>query len=343
MRPGTERLVADLTSLDSRVRRRAADALGVRSRSLNPLPGDPGAMEPLLAVADDSDKNVRNAVLRSLWAIAKTAPSREPMERLVRALGDESWRVRFAAASAYGVLIEEPYEPLVPLISDPQESVRWAAAVALCRHGGRWQEVPRDVGSLRALEPALADSAATVRAAAVSGFGALSEREGLAAVRRAMEDRDARVRAHCLQPLAHHGAFKELAALLRGPHPWVAIGAARYLGTARAVAAVPPLIDTLGARNHETRSAAAQALGAIHDERALDPIAALLRRLTTSHIRSVIVTVLGDWGDARALQELERLVDDPDPNVRYRATLAVKRMLRSPGAPGSSRAVDPSR
>jgi HEAT repeat protein len=288
-------------------------------------------MDPLLAVAGDSDKNVRNAVVRSLWAIAETAPSREPMERLVRALGDESWRVRFAAASAYGVLIEEPYEPLVPLISDALESVRWATAVALCRHGGRWQEVPRDVGALHALEPALNDNAATVRAAAVSGFGAVPQPEGLAAVRRAMEDPNARVRAHCLQSLAHHGAFKELAALLRDPHPWVAIGAARYLGTARTVAAVPALVDALTARNHNVRSAAAQALGAIHDERAFDPVLGLLHRLTVSHIRSVIVAVVGEWGDARALQELERLVDDPDPNVRHRAALAVKGMRNSPG------------
>src|SRR5260370_498734 len=79
-------------------------------------------------------------------------------------------------------------------------------------------------------------------------------------------------------PLDHRGAYRDLAAVLRDPYPWFAIGAARSLGQARAVAAVPALVATLNARNHAVRAAAAQALGAIHDERAFDPILALLHR-----------------------------------------------------------------
>lgn len=62
---------------------------------------DPAAFEPLLAIADDPVKNVRNAVAEALWLLARSEKG-EARDRIRTALSDKSWRVRFGQYREYG-------------------------------------------------------------------------------------------------------------------------------------------------------------------------------------------------------------------------------------------------
>ena len=145
-------------------------------------PGDPRAVGPLLAAADDPTKNVRTSVGRALAVIVRTAPGRGARNELRAALGADNWRVRFAAARAFAWLGDEPYEPLLPLLDDEHESLRWAAAKTLAaRHRGSFGHFSDLVNAFRdrpepqpelagVLLRVLEDGAPTVRLAAISAL-----------------------------------------------------------------------------------------------------------------------------------------------------------------------------
>lgn len=96
--------VAPLTALlghrDFRVRLNAA-------RSLGPI-GDRAALPAVAALADDPAWEVRNAVMQSIGRLR----GNEESQRLVKALGDEAWWVRFSAAQALFSLGQSGIEAL---------------------------------------------------------------------------------------------------------------------------------------------------------------------------------------------------------------------------------------
>jgi HEAT repeat protein len=330
----TEGLVRELSSADAVSRYRAATALGGPpvGTPTDRGPGDPAAARPLLVAATDSDKNVRNAVVRSLAALVKHAPGHAPLTEIAEALGAEQWRVRFAAARAYGLAGTGSPAELAPLLHDAEESVRWAAAQSLRQRGGAWSAPVSDPEALQLLEPALTDRAGSVRAQGIAGFGVLPHEEAAAAAVRATRDPHGWVRVYCILPLAAHAQFGVMVGLLDDPFPWVSGNAAAILGRERITDAVPALISTLRARNHHVRLAAATALGAIRDPRGLMPVVDLLERLTASRIRGDLARVLGEWGDQRALPVLERLASSAggrDPNAPFQAARAVEAISAS--------------
>lgn len=308
----TEDHLRALRSPDWLIRMRAADALGEPSRRQPPVAGDARAIRPLLEAAPDTTKNARMAIVGALWAIALTSPSPTAREELTAALSDGKWRVRFVAARAYGILgglIDDlALPPITPLLSDEVDSVRWAATGALYSFG-------LQLGGSRGMRPdawealavVLRDPVPEIRKIAAHAHGGLEGEANREAAIAASFDPHFRVRAWTTLNLPRHGAFDRLTELLEDPSPIVAQSAARLLGQHRRVESTAALIRALSHRNHEVRACAAQALAEIGSPDAVEPLMALLARLTRSWLRESVIAALGTLGDPRALPTLEPL------------------------------------
>lgn len=96
--------------------------------------------------------------------------------------------------------------------------------------------------------------------------------------------------------------------------------AAWALGAIGDRAAVPALISALD--SPYVAGNAIEALQKLRDERAVEP---LIRYFERTHIPSV-ATVLGRWGDRRAVPALILAMEDYDPHVRYYAARALGRI-----------------
>ena len=112
-------------------------------------------VEPLIAMLEDSDADVRWASAKALGDIGDV----RAVEPLISRLEDPDADVRWAAAHALGGLGDvRAVEPLIPLLKDSDSYVSRTAVWAL-----------RDIGDVRAVEPLIAlleDPRSDVRAAA---------------------------------------------------------------------------------------------------------------------------------------------------------------------------------
>jgi HEAT repeat protein len=95
--------------------------------------------------------------------------------------------------------------------------------------------------------------------------------------------------------------------------------------------AVEPLFVTLTDPNWVTRQRAAIVLGAIGDERALEPLCHVLLRDGDQRVRALAALALGELGDERAGEALTEALADRLGAVRERAARALG-MLKIPGA-----------
>jgi HEAT repeat protein len=102
--------------------------------------------------------------------------------------------------------------------------------------------------------------------------------------------------------------------------------AAQALGAAREQAAVPLLIETLGHDSAEgVRWAAVEALAAIGDQRAVEPLATLLNdRDRDWRVRRAAAERLRGFGDKSAIGSLVTALRDPDARVQAEALVALR-------------------
>jgi HEAT repeat protein len=290
-----ERLTA-LSDPDYLVRLRGILALVPHDPTTSAATGsvDPSLVSPLLGLADDPTKQVRNAAVRALGIIASSERGVEGKERLRSALGDPSWRVRFTAARAYNYLRYQPVEPLVPLLDDDVESVRWAAVSALSeRRFGRYGKSIVDPSTVAPLRQALDDTAPRVRAAAISGLRAEDGSEAFAALEAGLRDVDHRVRSVAAAVLRDSRAVPALIGALDDQFLWVRMKAAGSLGSLRDARAVEPLAARLHDRNRYMRREAARALGAIGEADAIPVLTALRDRSTLDWVWEAATEAIG--------------------------------------------------
>lgn len=106
-------------------------------------------------------------------------------------------------------------------------------------------------------------------------------------------------------------------ALARDEDPKVRATCAKILGRFGAKSASVALIWALKDANVDVRKSAAQALGVLHERRALKPLAQLLKKEPDWSMRWTIVVAMRTMGDRRAAPLLiEPLLKDPDWRVR---------------------------
>mgnify|MGYP001028237481 CR=1 FL=1 len=176
-------LVRALVSTDPRVRRYAAEVLGVPQEKILPYLitslqdeasgmrragayalgklGDQQAVEPLTEALYDDQDQVRREAVRSLGQL-------KAVEALIEALSHPDDAIRHSAVDALGDL-EDPRAaaPLIQALSDEDSSVRQVACYAV-----------RDLGDVRAVQPLierLGDSSKFVRQCAAEALGEIGD------------------------------------------------------------------------------------------------------------------------------------------------------------------------
>ena len=124
-------LISALKDRDSNTRWKAASALG--EKKLGEI-GDTRAVEPLIQVLDDKDKDVRLTAARVLGVIGDA----RAVESLIQALRDEERVVRMNAATALGRIGDKrAVEPLTNALEDENSFVQNAARDALEKIQGK--------------------------------------------------------------------------------------------------------------------------------------------------------------------------------------------------------------
>jgi len=267
---------------------------------------------------------------RMRWAAA-TALGEIGDEGAVEALlehlrNDDSWRVRWAAATALGEIGDgRAVEALIGRQSeDDNAHVRWGAAVALGKIGGE-----RAVEALISILTEEEDD--TVRGGAAWALGKIGDERAVEALISILtEDEDERVRGRAAWALGEIGGERAVEALIgrlsEDESPDVRRRGAVGLGNIGDERAVEALIGRLSEdENAEVRGRAAWVLGEIGDERAVE---ALIERLSgdeDTRVRITAAGALGKIGGERAVEALKRAKDaEGDPSVQHAIAKALR-------------------
>jgi HEAT repeat protein len=189
---------------------------------------------------------------------------------LLEVLEDSNFKVRAFAARVLGRIGEtRAVPPLIDLLSDYNQPVRTDAARALGRIG--------ETSAVPHLIETLGDKNENVRAAATRALGRIG-----------------------------HNAVNEMLAALEDDSVWVRAAAAEALGESQVRSAVPDLVEHLRKDSSKVRTAAALALGRIGDPVALTPLMEAFHDEADkfSITRKPAAEALGLLGDQRAVDAL---------------------------------------
>ncbi len=274
-----------------------------------------------------------------------------PLEQVLKALGDESWRVRKEAVE---LLLGQPraaeFADLVAgqLHSQDNAGLRNAAMEILIRLGRRsLPTLLRELGSedhdvrkfvvdilgeigdrstIPTLIEAMGDPDENVRYAAAENLGKLRAAEAVAALLEAMESANLWYRFTILEALGQIGRGVDTARLLRFKgEPLLRKALFDCLGRVGGADAVPVLVEGLTDAMRNVREAAALALvalaGQYPDEvrsglsapanRSLSGAAVALLEGDDPRLREAAVKLLGWIGDAAQARRLLELFEDP--------------------------------
>ncbi len=320
------------------VRMTAAHALGEIE--------DPRGVEPLGAAINDSDIEVRRAVIHALGEIESPAA----IDVLVPALRDSDPEIRETAVWALGEIEDARAVPALSdvLRSDASAVVREKAAWALgeIEHGSavealsaalsdRDVKVRRmaiwalgEVEDARAVEPLaglLRDDDAEVRRYAAHALGNIEDRRAVEPLMGALGDSDAQVRemaAWALGEIEHPSAAPGLARALGDSEAAVRRKAAWALGELDVRSAPPALIEALRDEDPEVRRIAAHSLGEIEDPAAVAGLAELVKGADVEAAR-VAIWALSEIDDPAAYRVLVEALDHQDPEIRRAAARAM--------------------
>ena len=258
------------------------------------------------------------------WALVRAFRA-SAFEPLVTALASERPDVRRNAALALGELGDaRAVEPLAAILKDVKDPARDAAREALVKIGPLavpvlvrelGPRVPRQdiLDAIRRIGPGAAKSLAeALRTASPEARYAIGE---------------------LLDKMDKRGALPTLIDLLKDKDIGARVSAARFLGGMKGEAkpAVPALIAALDDPQQPVRGAAVEALCAIGDRAAFEP---LLDLLSTGNwkTRSGAASVLGSLGDLRAVEPLIAVLkENKDHPSAVAAVLALGR-LKDPHA-----------
>lgn len=293
-----------------------------------------GDIEGLVYALKDEDPIIRKEASIALKRIGDEGA----VEGLIEALNYDDWQddypvltsVRENSAEALGNIGDlRALQPLVQsLIMDPDDDVRWKSARALGKLG--------DPAGVHALIEALKDGSWTVRGHAAHALGRIGDETAFDALAEVLNDDDWHVRKYAATAIGKTGGEKAIPLLLKvlndndADVSWKAIVALENIGEA----SVEPLIDIFKNGDWHIRGRAAEALGKIGDERAVQPLIHALegkrKNERNKYIRGKAAEALGLIGDERAVQPLIKALEDKNIYVRLRAEDALER-IRSAG------------
>jgi HEAT repeat protein len=256
------------------------------------------AVEPLCAVLQDSDDDVRTAAVHGLGTIGHLG-GRRVVAELIKRLQDNSPEVRKEAARALAPLKNaEALDPLIAALDDHVAEVAWEAVGALRKLGGERaidallqksgsnyvaRDILRDLGDA-ALTNALEHSNSSVRRAVIELLRERGDTGVVGLATTMLKDPDAGVRAYAVQTLAQlvgSQAIDQISDMLRDVDDRVRWTAVLHLTTTffagpRAIEALSTVLDD---REFDVRYMAAKAVVAsgTFDPRAIASILGALR------------------------------------------------------------------
>ena len=253
------------------------------------------------------------------------------LSALVGVLRDEVPAVREAAAYSLAEIKQaESGALLLPALDGAQGFVLASLLHAI-------KEL-RLAGSLHAALRATDDRDAPVRLAAVGVLGWLKDASALPVLTQlAAHDPEPEVRRAAVGALGlgqGHDAQVQPALLgaLQDPVWRVREEAAATLGKLKLPEAVGPLIQSLQDTYWQVRQLAARALGRLKNAQAVDALITHALQHDIANLRKEASVALGEIGHASALPALAIAAQDPDPEVRKTARLAVTLIQQREGA-----------
>lgn len=282
---------------------------------------DPDRVAMLSGELTDSSFKVR---LKAAVLLGRIADERA-VGPLIKALRDENYVVRGAAARALGnlglPLSLRAIEWIFPLADDEEPFVRKEAQSALTRLCTR-ESLDRVIAGLSHEKGAVRQMAVRLLSAVVS------LPDARAAIATALGDPDEDVRQEAVQAVKGMGQTDMegllLSALWRRDNYQVQAGAVRLLGEMRSPAALGPLADLLVSDDvvPEVKKEAAEALAAM---KSLIDIKAQIAVLESSDrtAQDRAIKLLGIQGSQEAVEALLRLLKHADLFVRRQAVFAL--------------------
>ena len=283
-------------------------------------------VDGLIKALKNEDYLIRKDAARSLKRVGDDTA----VAALIDALKYEAWEddytvlisVRESAADALGIIGN--YQAVNPLIQtlyeDPDEEVRWKAAAALGKIG--------DNSAVEALIDALHDKSWGVRKNASIALGDIGDVKAFDILIIALNDKDWHVRKYAAVALGKIGDERAIGHLVNALNDvdsdvrWKSLIALGKIGEP----SVKPLLKALKSEDWQMRGRAAEVLGRIGDERAIEPLINELNRRNKTqnkYVRGRIIEALGRIGDERAVEPLIKALDDQYIYVRLKATEAL--------------------
>ena len=284
-------------------------------------------VEGLIKALENKDYLLRKEAARSL----KKVGDARAVEPLIKSLKYESWQGKHALLSSVreysaealsSIGDEQAIEPLIQSVKeDADDEVRWRSVYALGK-----------IGNYRAVETlieALKSDSWLVREHAAKALGSIGDRDGVEPLISALDDDEWRVRKQAvialgliaderaIKPLISHLSYEDIDVKRKTIEILANMGDIAY----------EPLMELFKGDDWYTRSKAAQVLGKIGDQRAVDIFIDTLSKRKKEdrnrYIRGRVAEALGNLGDPRAVNPLIEAMDDETIYVRKRAEEAL--------------------
>lgn len=239
--------------------------------------------------------------------------------RIKSLLTSDNANIRWKSTKALGTLVDaRAVYSLLTALRDPNIYVRRAAAEGL--------EKMDDIHAVEQLLGALKDSLPRVRWTAAKALGEIGDARAVEALLGALKSDDYDIRraaAQSLERIGDNQALDRLLLVLRDDDFDMRRAAAEALGQLGSERSIGPLVTALGDKEERVRWAAARALEKIGGSHAVD---GLLGLLEGSGEREHVIEVLGEIGDARAVEALLDLLLADSIDVRVRAVYALGKL-----------------
>lgn len=319
----TDSLMAALADENVAVRLNAIRALGRIQ--------DPVAINPLISILQNKaeDKEVQATAAQALGQLGAT----QAIKALYNALNDRHTSIHAEAALALARIGQPALKKLLKAVKNHKKSYRQrrrsaAMALGLMVGGGHLQGHPNLI--TQAVEALIAESGSTSKrmrcaiAQALAATGDLRAVEPLVVGLRYDTKTVRRCAARALHYMAEHATItlsaivNPLLEALSDPDQYVRLTSVEALGLLHDSRAIEPLFNCLEHEDPEMRYRAVQALGHIHDPGVVKPITRLLRD-KDEWMRSYAAQALGTLRHPRAVKPLVVALSDPAAHVRVRA------------------------
>jgi HEAT repeat protein len=125
-------------------------------------------------------------------------------------------------------------------------------------------------------------------------------------------------------------AIAPLTDILHGSqHSLLRMNAAQALAEFNDPAVITALLEALDDENELVLTWVVNSLAVLRDKRALEPLIIVLNQTPSPEIRYSVIRALGDLGDARAVEPIQRFLDHDNHHVQRYAVSALEKLTHN--------------